>query len=462
MMKKLCALALAMLFVMSLFVGMLPVSAAATLTNKFSKAQNGTFSSVGGVETHSSYAMSGLIAVNAGDVITIGPVDLTTMPSPKKPGLVFAYTSSSAASGKVLEGIGIAEKFSERFAIFKGTVPADCTYIRVVSKGTNTQHGIFTVTVNQEFSVADFTSYWQSAKGYDTYSRLYGSPIKKQDWGVLYKKSVLFAGDSITFGSQDNGIYANRSWGGRVAEKYSMKLTNVGVSGASVSTSRGSKRIIAQLSNATSAKYDYVILHGGTNDAMDNAPIGQVTPKGQTSGFNTATFAGALEELFATAKTRWPDAKIGYIINYKTPNPKNSDHTGARNAAPYYVEARKVCEKWGIPYLDMFQDTAIDGVLESSKTTYTMLPDNLHPNAAGYDYLYKLVERFMIDVLAGGEMPDPNAPADPPATEAPQTPEETTEEPKKGCRGLVGAGVFAAVASTAVAGVVLTRRKKED
>ena len=53
-----------------------------------------------------------------------------------------------------------------------------------------------------------------------------------------------------------------------------MTVTNKGFDGASVSTCRGTNRIINQMKSVEGNTYDYVILHGGVNDAMDSAPVG--------------------------------------------------------------------------------------------------------------------------------------------------------------------------------------------
>ena len=56
----------------------------------------------------------------------------------------------------------------------------------------------------------------------------------------LWEKSVLFSGDSISYGHLDDvGGY---SWGGRIGELHSMDWVNASVSAATVGTGNGRNR----------------------------------------------------------------------------------------------------------------------------------------------------------------------------------------------------------------------------
>ena len=60
---------------------------------------------------------------------------------------------------------------------------------------------------------------------------------------------------------------------------------------------------------------------------------------------------------------------------------------GQKNEIPYgYEWGKKVCEKWGVPYLDLFHlpyDTKI------------LNQDLIHPNTYGYDYLGAIIVPFV-------------------------------------------------------------------
>lgn len=203
---------------------------------------------------------------------------------------------------------------------------------------------------------------------------------------VLNGKTALYLGDSIAYGANDDSLH--RAWGGRIAERYSMLSTNVAKSGWTLSTYKSA--IVTQLDNADAANYDYIILHGGVNDvsankSASNVEIGTVDEDNFTPGsFDCTTVAGALEDLICTAKQKAPNAKIGYIINYDI-SEKIGDMQG------YYLIAKMICEKWDIPYLDLYDNTDFSSVFDQS----LYLADGVHPNSSGYEILADFIADWM-------------------------------------------------------------------
>ena len=167
-----------------------------------------------------------------------------------------------------------------------------------------------------------------------------------------------------------------------------MLSTNVAKSGWTLSTYRSA--IVNQLDSADAANYDYIILHGGVNDVWVNASktnveIGMVDEGNFTPGsFDCTTLAGALEDLICTAKQKAPNAKIGYIINFDI-SEKIGDMTG------YYYIAKIVCQKWNIPYLDLYDNADFYEAFDKS----ICLNDGVHPNSAGYDVLADYIADWM-------------------------------------------------------------------
>jgi len=235
---------------------------------------------------------------------------------------------------------------------------------------------------------------------------LYGSPLPKRIDTVLYQKSALFCGDSICFGSQDRGVYSGiRGWAGRIGYVNDMDFVNAGVSSSSVSNARLQwGTIIQQVEANKNRDFDYVILHGGVNDAWGTngsapTPVGSVTADGTTT-FNLDTFAGGLENLLYKTKQYFPDAKIGYVINFYAPNCTS----GTVNEMSAYVDMMKViCDKYDIPYLDLYNNAELTEKLmvtvPGHKQDY--IADNIHPGAGGYDVLYQYIEAWMATTLSG-------------------------------------------------------------
>ncbi len=219
----------------------------------------------------------------------------------------------------------------------------------------------------------------------------------------LAGKTALFCGDSISFGATDRApLYG---WAGRLAGQYGLLAENVSQSGWSLSTIR-TGRVIDQLFNAPAKPYDYVVLHGGVNDGWGDgtvyAPPGNMSDSFDVADYDVHTYAGALEELFHFACGKYPGAKIGYIINFATPKAEGIGHL--TDMEDYYAEGLRICQKWGIPCLDLYHDREVnDVVMEVTTTRY--MADAVHPNAAGYDRLTPVIARWLEGLPAPGPRP---------------------------------------------------------
>ena len=212
---------------------------------------------------------------------------------------------------------------------------------------------------------------------------------------VLRHKTVLFAGDSITCGFLDSAP-APRSWAYRLQRDYGMIVTNNGKNGHSLSDVRDysaaggeDKRLHKKCFD--NGLYDYVILHGGVNDIMDSVPIGNISASKNPTDYDPDSFAGGLERYFYEATTRYPSARIGFIINFRTPISTWGGNT--KEADAYWSIAREICKKWNIPFLDLYEDGYSIDVLKANTTA--CLGDTLHLNAMGYDVITPHIARWM-------------------------------------------------------------------
>lgn len=231
--------------------------------------------------------------------------------------------------------------------------------------------------------------------------------IPELQLGLLEGKSILMSGDSIISGYREDII----------ASFTGATITKVGVSSATVSTGEGDNRLINQLKkdreNNPNAAYDLLFLFGGINDARCETPIGALSTDGT---YDVNTFIGALEELIDYAKKEYPNTKIVYLIPYKT--------TYAEDTYGGYVDRRDdytnamiaVCEKWNIPYLDMYNSRMISGVLNGTvkiETTdvgggFNNLSnhDGLHLNYSGYYFLSVFVSQMAEKIILGEQQFD--------------------------------------------------------
>ena len=355
---------------------------ASALANLYEKttAFNGFIDAEGNKVNYANHYTSDFIEVAAGDVLYMAPCPaqgyyLATYKGGAFAGLVDA---SNAALKKVGD-------FTGGTSIYAYTVPEGVTSVRV--SNTAAYNDRFMITRNQKLTTKNFAAYWAAMD----------AQRPDMSGSVLWEKAVLFSGDSISYGAGDS--IGGRAWGGRIGDLYSMDWINASISGASVSTARGANRMINQLARHTNKTFDYVILHGGTNDAWEKTPIGKMSDSFDLKSFDNKTFAGGLEELLYYAHQYYRSAKFGYIINFRF----NDDLTiGYLNNMKEYVDmTKKICDKWGVPYLDLYSNEELSAKLKLNTPDHTdLVPDNIHPNHLGYEIITPYVAAWMETVVA--------------------------------------------------------------
>lgn len=210
---------------------------------------------------------------------------------------------------------------------------------------------------------------------------------------TTYNKTAVFFGDSITKGAGSKSH--NYSWANYIGDNYDLKYSlNRGKSGWRISNTANNyinNLVLKEKGN----KYDFVILHGGCNDIGYDVALGKISSSYDPKTFDDKTFIGGLEKYLYTVVTQWPNARIGYIINYRTPNNKLRSVT---KSSIYYAEMRKVLKKWNVSYLDLFDGVAFNGETYSSilsVNTNRYLPDSLHLNDEGYKIISPYIYKWM-------------------------------------------------------------------
>ena len=220
------------------------------------------------------------------------------------------------------------------------------------------------------------------------------------DVSNLNNNSAIFFGDSVAYGHSTNG----KGFGYYVNEIAGFsRFTNAAVNSATINTNtQGTNNIIQQMQNNKNSSYDYVIIEGGYGDLRDTPPLGALTDSYKTYEFDTNTFAGAVEYALYQATTFWPNAKIGFIISYDTPNSNygvRPDHNATKK---YWDIVKAACDKWNVEYLDFFEGYTIyngetksySELFEVTKTTY-LANDFIHPTATGYEFIAPFIAKWM-------------------------------------------------------------------
>lgn len=337
----------------------------------------GYISNTGVENVHSAHYTSHYISVFPGEKIYFGPCkvaqDFQLHAYDTDHNNVHAYVSKSSFT--------VEATFDNGYVIYSYVIPSDTYYIRTANPSA--YNDVYTVA-RGPITLKNFKEYWGEGNTLDLYP-LY----EKYTSAAFTGKSALFLGDSICAANCESGK-TYQGWSGRIQIAAGMTCTNKGVSGASISTSRGTNVVYNHYSEVRSNNYDFIIMHGGVNDAWDSVSVGAMTDSFDPADFNTATYAGGLENLFYYVTTEHPNAKLGYIFNFATP----SFTTGnIEDMSAYYAVAKQICAKWNIPYLNMYEDSNLTAELKVNTTEH--LSDLLHPDTSGYDILYTYIMYWM-------------------------------------------------------------------
>ena len=234
---------------------------------------------------------------------------------------------------------------------------------------------------------------------------------KKQD-NILYGKTAVFLGDSICAGTTTLADAAEYGygWAGLIGEANAMTWGNYGRNGGTVTPieSVDEDRWLgtqADTALAAHAAADYVIFEGGCNDAdtLGEDGLGELSSGGYAPS-GESDFTGAFETLVLKLLNGFPGAKIGYIVAQKmgTSGDYGSENNRYRQ---FFDRAVEICEKWGIPVLDLWKGNPLNPMLsahyDSSLTAdeaneaglfYT---DGQHLTLAGYQRITPQIEAWM-------------------------------------------------------------------
>jgi len=221
----------------------------------------------------------------------------------------------------------------------------------------------------------------------------------------LFGKSAVFTGDSIcNASSAKDGL---GGWAGRIGRKNRMLWKNSGISGATI-TSKTVTSSTGTISETDFEDADYIIIEGGTNDAdligdaRTTKPqnFGAYVMNDFTTEFVNTTYCGAIESLFKRVTTENKGKKVGVIIAQKMGklNASNADYTKEHNNRRFYFDTLiSLCEKWGIPYLNLWDCCHLNPMNPShyADGQNLMYTDGQHLSTEGYDYISPIIEAWM-------------------------------------------------------------------
>ena len=207
----------------------------------------------------------------------------------------------------------------------------------------------------------------------------------------LKDKKINFLGDSITEGA--GASEKSKCYVSLLGQNTGAIVRNYGIGGTRIA-----RRHVPHENPVYDQDYclraptmdpdaDAVVVFGGTNDyGHGDAPLG--VPSDNTSD----TFYGALNVLFTTLITRYPDAKILVLTPLHRLNESNPDSNGLPLKA--YVDAiREMAEVYSLPVLDLYAMSGMQPNVPIIQERF--MNDGLHPNDAGHARLADMVQKAL-------------------------------------------------------------------
>jgi len=260
---------------------------------------------------------------------------------------------------------------------------ASAAYVRVNVSLVDIATGIF--------QFVESASYPKSFTQYVNKSTVKNSLISTETLqyaNPLYGKMAIFDGSSITNAASDTKSLGG--WVGRIALKNNMPYKNYGVGGGSIAYISADRHCIARSVAGFRPAADYIIFEGGTNDAdlIGSGNAGELS-SGYDAVLDDTIFAQAMESMLKQAILKYPGKKIGYIVAHKM-----GTGATAANRKAYFDVAISACVKWGVKYLNLWDECHMNPSISAIVTEMYADADQ-HPNGEGYDYLAPIVEAWM-------------------------------------------------------------------
>ena len=204
---------------------------------------------------------------------------------------------------------------------------------------------------------------------------------------ILGGVTINALGDSYFEGSDLEKEYV---WLSLLGSKYNMYMNNYGKGGSTVSNKiTTNSPMCDRYKSMANNNPDIVLLEGGRNDFNKDVSIGEI------DGYDTTTFAGALNVIIEGLKEKYPNAMIVCISNWNFPDEKfgrvYTDYAGAMEA---------VAERQGVYYIPAC-DPDVSGVNMASKSFREMYclktGDVSHLNFAGMKVAMTHFEKILAE-----------------------------------------------------------------
>jgi len=202
------------------------------------------------------------------------------------------------------------------------------------------------------------------------------------DTSKLKNTSIYGFGDSLVAGHY-NGI----GMLDYVAQQNQMNYQKYAINGATVIPREPYKLSVldimvydigAQIDRASEEVPDFICFDGLTNDAYDEVldHIGTLS-EDFDGNYDTSTFLGAFETICYKLRIKYQDSKIIYICPHKMPTRTHISQSKLHECALL------ACEKWSIPYIDVYRQGGINTCIDGMRIDYSYNGKDEYNNGNG-------------------------------------------------------------------------------
>lgn len=207
---------------------------------------------------------------------------------------------------------------------------------------------------------------------------------------VIKDVTVGCFGDSITYGTGDT-TYSNGGYPVRLTGVYGMSAEKLAIAGYPMQHYTDTDGIVDIIlnHNFTPQKQVYIVM-GGFNDIWHSNSVLGTLSSSFVDNYNINTYYGALERSFDYIHKKAPNAHIVYVTMFKL------ETTSAHER--FMIAAQKVCSKWNIPVIDLYNSNDINGTNPVHVSTY-FAADKIHLIGAGYDKLAEVIANKLKSIL---------------------------------------------------------------
>ena len=211
----------------------------------------------------------------------------------------------------------------------------------------------------------------------------------------LYGKKIFFDGDSITMAS-GGGVIGYVSQIERITGCITQNLAVDGgtlTSGTTVVATGSPRHHVCESILNSDIDTDIYCISGGYNDfGIGQSDVGTYIEQlnSDLSVYDTTTLYGALDYIFTWLMVNRSGKPILFIMTHNPLNYRISGGSGktANITLEEWFEAiKKMCKKYSVPYVNLFDETPLMTKLDSLKQ-FTVNNDGVHPTTEGYKRYY--------------------------------------------------------------------------